>query len=307
MKAPIPITDPADRRLDAYFRMTNAQMRSKIEPEKGIFIAEAQTVIETALDEGLFPLSALIDESLLNTRAEVVIGRCEKINPSFETYSAPPELLRQTTGFELTRGMLCVMRRPAPRDARTLIAGARTVAVLEGICDSTNIGAILRSAAGIGIDAVLLTGSCADPLLRRAVRVSMGTVFKVPWAVVDDAQTAVRLLKDAGFLTVALALRSDAQRIDELFPAPQDRVALFFGTEGDGLKPGTIEACDRTAIIPMQNGVDSLNVAAAAAVAFWEIRARESYTSGVDAGNKTAPDLKSDPELKKRLDNRMKM
>ena len=271
MKNRYKIESIEDGHLDPYVRLTSAQLRSKLEPEKGVLIAEAQTVIEVALDEGCFPLSALIDETLLGERTERVIARCEERNPAFETYIADKSLMRRLTGFELTRGMLCAMRRPQEKDARALIESARSAALLEGVADSTNIGAILRCAAGIGIDAVLLTKSCCDPYLRRAVRVSMGTVFKTNWAYVEDARQAIDLLRENGFTTIAMALTKDALPIDDrVFSGIQKR-ALFLGTEGDGLKKETIEACDHAAIIPMKNGVDSLNVAAAAAVAFWAL------------------------------------
>lgn len=270
----IRLDDPRNGALDSYFRLTGAQMRSKLEPEKGIFIAEAQTVIDTALDAGCFPLSVLCDPELMNERANRTVDRCRRINPDLRAYLLPHDKISKTTGFELTRGMLCEMRRPAPQDPCALLEKARRVAVLERICDSTNVGAIFRSAAGIGIDAVLLTPDCCDPLIRRSVRVSMGTVFHVPFAYIPAFPAAFGLLGRSGFRTVALALRRDAVPIDDPRLKREEKLALILGSEGYGLTDETIGKADYTAIIPMKNGVDSLNVAAAGALAFWELRVR---------------------------------
>lgn len=264
-----------DPRLDAYARLTEAQLRNRLEPEKGIFIAESLKVIDRALDAGYEPLSLLLGEKWLGT-AEGVIDRIADDVPVFVL---PPEELKRLTGFELTRGILAAMRRPALPRVEDLLADAKRVAVLEGIVDHTNVGAMFRSAAALGIDAVLVTPTCCDPLYRRAARVSMGTVFQVPWTRIgqtaaDWPETGLARLRELGFATAAFALTDDSVALDDPRLSEVERLAMVFGTEGDGLAASTIAQCDLTVRIPMANGVDSLNVAAASAVAFWELRVR---------------------------------
>ena len=266
--------------LDPYVRLTGAQMRSRLEPERAIFIAESPTVIDVALDAGCTPISFLCDEKLINGDVKRIIGRlCDY--PSADGTGVPiyvgdGELLRSITGFELTRGALCEMRRPEPRTAEDVLTGARRVAVLEEIADSTNVGAIFRSAAALGIDAVLLTPTCCDPLSRRAVRVSMGTALLIPFARIGDGQnwqkSGIPLLQSLGFTTVAMALTDNSVSINDESLKNAERLAIILGTEGTGLKPETIDAADLTVKIPMTRGVDSLNVGAAAAIAFFAIR-----------------------------------
>ena len=268
----IEITDLSAPELAPYTRLTEAQLRNKLEPEKGIFIAESPKVIGTALDAGCEPLSFLMERRQIDGPAAGVLARC----PDAAVYTADRSVLQALTGYALTRGVLCAMRRPQPRSVEALCRDARRVAVLEGIVDSTNIGAIFRSAAALGIDAVLLTPACHDPLFRRASRVSMGTVFQVPWARIGSARDwaceGVARLREAGFVTAALALADDALSIADTRLKAADKLALVLGTEGDGLAASTIAACNWTVRIPMHHGVDSLNVAAASAVAFWETR-----------------------------------
>lgn len=264
----IGITDLSLPELDIFCRLTEAQLRNRLEPEKGIFIAESPTVIGLALDAGCLPLAMLTESKFIEGKAAGIIARCGDI----PVYTGERELLAQLTGYRLTRGVLCAMRRPAPMAAATLCAGARRAAVLENIVDSTNVGAIIRSAAALGIDAVLLSPGCCDPLNRRAVRVSMGTVFQIPWAYLEDDY--LDQLKRLGFKTAAMALRDDSVPIDDKALAAEKKLAIILGTEGTGLLADTIAGCDYTVRIPMQHGVDSLNVAAASAVAFWELRAK---------------------------------
>lgn len=260
--------------LDVFVRLTGAQLRNRLEPDKGIFIAESPTVIEVALNSGCEPISLLTDERLINGAVEGIIKRC----PDMPVYVAEREVLTKLTGFELTRGALCAMRRPRLPSVEELCKDARRVAVLESIADSTNIGAIFRSAAALCIDAVLITPSCCDPLCRRAVRVSMGTVFQVPWGRIgdtpDDWPRDIERLKAMGFKTAAMALTDNSVSIDNEELMGEERLAIILGTEGDGLAKSTIASCDYTVKIPMSHGVDSLNVAAAGAVAFWQLRAR---------------------------------
>lgn len=258
--------------LDIFVRLTGAQLRSKIEPEKGIFIAESPTVIEVALDSGCEPIALLTDERLINGAVEGIIERCKDI----PIYSATREVLEQLTGFALTRGALCAMRRPRQRSVDEILEGAKRIAVLENIADSTNIGAIFRCAAALGIDAVLVTPGCCDPLCRRAVRVSMGTIFRVPWAVIGEKTSdwpyaGLRKLNELGFKTAAMALSDNSVNIDDEQLLSEEKIAIVLGTEGDGLSKTTIASCDYTVKIPMSNGVDSLNVASAGAIAFWQI------------------------------------
>ena len=268
----IEITDLSAPELAPYTRLTEAQLRNKLEPEKGIFIAESPKVIGTALDAGCEPLSFLMERRQIDGPAAGVLARC----PDAAVYTADRSLLQALTGYALTRGVLCAMRRPQPRSVEALCKDARRVAVLEGIVDSTNIGAIFRSAAALNMDAVLVTPSCCDPLCRRAVRVSMGTVFQVPWTQIgstaaDWPEQGMQQLHALGFKTAAMALTDLSVSIDDAALAAEPKLAIVLGTEGDGLAHTTIAACDYTVRIPMSHGVDSLNVAAASAVAFWQL------------------------------------
>ena len=257
--------------LDVYARLTQAQLRNRLEPEKGLFIAESPKVIGTALDAGLTPVSFLMEQRHITGDAASLLARF----PDVPVYTASRELLARLTGYTLTRGVLCAMRRPAPKSPTEVIAGAKRIAVLEGVVDATNIGAIFRSAAALGMDAVLLSPTCCDPLTRRAVRVSMGTVFQLPWATFDIwPNGGMALLRGAGFQTCAMALRDDSLALGDERLNSLPKLAIVLGAEGDGLANGTIAACDYTVRIPMAHGVDSLNVAAASAVAFWEMRAK---------------------------------
>lgn len=268
----IHIKDFSDPALDVYVRLTGAQLRNKLEPEKGIFIAESPTVIEVAMQGGCQPISLLTEERLINGAVACIIEKCGDI----PIYTADRDLLTKMTGFELTRGALCAMKRPALPSVEALLKNARRVAVLEEVADSTNIGALFRSAAALGIDAVLVTPTCCDPLCRRAVRVSMGTVFLVPWTKIgeepaDWPSKGFDLLHSFGFKTVAMALTDKTISIDDPTLKAEERLAIILGTEGTGLMKETIEGCDYTVKISMKHGVDSLNVAAAGAVAFWEL------------------------------------
>ena len=277
----IKITDFEVPELDVFVRLTGAQLRQKAEAEKGIFIAESPTVIEVALDSGCIPVSFLTDERLLGGEAvEKILKKCESVNPDMPVYTASRDLLRKLTGFELTRGALCAMRRPALKSPEEIIQGAKRIAVLEEIADSTNVGAIFRSAAALGIDAILITPTCCDPLCRRALRVSMGTVLLVPWTRIcatgaDWAENGVERLRALGFKTVAMALSDNSVAIDDKRLADEERLAIILGTEGTGLLKKTIDESDYTVKIPMSHGVDSLNVAAASAVAFWQLRRKD--------------------------------
>ena len=265
------IEDFSAPELDVFVRLTGAQLRNKLEPDLGIFIAESPTVIEVALNAGLEPISLLTDERLINGAVSGIIERC----PDMPVYVAEREVLTKLTGFELTRGALCAMRRPKMKSPEELCKSAKRIAVLENIADSTNIGALFRSAAALGIDAVLITPTCCDPLCRRAVRVSMGTVFQVPWGRIGecpkDWPRDITRLTDMGFKTAAMALTDDSVSIDDENLMAEERLAIVLGTEGDGLSKSTIASCDYTVKIPMSHGVDSLNVAAAGAVAFWQL------------------------------------
>mgnify|MGYP002771415219 CR=1 FL=1 len=281
-----------DARLDAYARLTEAQLRSKLEPERALFIAESGKVIERAFEGGMEPYSLLMEEKWLASM-EPLITRMEERFPALPVFIAPHHELAQLTGFELTRGALGAFRRPALPSVEEVVRDARLVAVLENITNHTNVGAIFRSAAAIGVDAVLVSSACYDPLYRRAVRVSMGTVFQVPWTRIgEDAGASTRkhakgrpgqpsaawanegipLLSRLGFTTAAMALSDDSVPLDDERLACADKLALVFGTEGDGLAHETIAQCDYTVRIPMKHDVDSLNVAAASAVAFWQFR-----------------------------------
>ena len=262
------ITDFEAPELDVYARLTEAQLLNRFEPKKGMLIAESPKVICRALDAGCRPVSLLVERSHCNEEAQAAIERCGDV----PVYTADMEILTKLTGFQLTRGMLCAMLRPQQPSVEEILGSCRRVAVLENVMNPTNVGAIFRSAAALGLDAVLLTSGCTDPLYRRSARVSMGTVFQVPWAYVSENWQAV--LKTQGFATAAMALTDDSLSIDDPVLRQQDRLAVVLGTEGDGLAASTIAACDYTVKIPMFHGVDSLNVAAASAVAFWELRAR---------------------------------
>ena len=260
-----PITDFADPALDVYARLTENQLVNREDLSQGLFIAESPKVIERALNAGYVPVSFLMEPRHVETQARDILARCGEV----PVYTAPLDVLKQLTGFPLTRGMLCAMRRRPLPTVETVCAGAKRVAVLEDGMNPTNVGAIFRSAAALGIDAVLLTQACSDPLYRRAIRVSMGTVFQVPWTYLPEGWP--QTLRALGFTTAAMAL------CDASLPiyAPQlkkaDRLAVVLGTEGDGLAESTIAACDCTVRIPMTHGVDSLNVAAASAVAFYQL------------------------------------
>ena len=274
----IEITDLNSPELDVFVRLTGAQLRNKLESEKGIFIAESPTVIEVALGSGCIPVSFLTDERLIHGDAvSRILAKCEKITPNMPTYTASREVLKELTGFELTRGALSAMLRPAPKSAEEVTRGAKRIAVLEEIADSTNVGAIFRSAAALNIDAVLITPTTCDPLSRRALRVSMGTVMQVPWAKICDtpadwAENGIKMLHALGFKTAAMALSDNSVSIDDAALMKEERLAIILGSEGNGLLKKTISDSDYTVKIPMSHGVDSLNVAAASAVAFWQLR-----------------------------------
>lgn len=268
----IEITDFARPELDVFACLTEAQLRNRLEPDKGIFIAESPKVIARALDAGYEPVSLLMERKHIAGQGRDIIARCGEI----PVYTGQRALLAKLTGYELTRGVLCAMRRQALPSVEALCAGARRVAVLEGIVDTTNIGAIFRSAAALGMDAVLLTPTCCDPLNRRAARVSMGTVFQVPWTRIgeepsDWPQPGLARLRKLGFRTAAMALSDTAVSVDDPHLPAEKKLAVVLGTEGDGLAPDTIADCDYTVRIPMSHGVDSLNVAAASAIAFWQL------------------------------------
>lgn len=267
----IEITDFSSSHLDIYARLNEAQLLHYNEPQKGIFIAESPKVIKRALDFGCVPISFLTERRHINGEGKALIERC-KDTP---VYTGDMEILAKITGFKLTRGMLCAMYRPDMKTVEEVCENARRIAILENVVNPTNIGAIFRSAAALNIDAVLLTRACSDPLYRRAIRVSMGTVFQIPWTFIDQTcrwpEDGMALLEKMGFKTVALALRDDSVSIDDPALMAEEKLAIILGTEGDGLAGETIASCDYTAKIPMSHGVDSLNVAAASAVAFWQL------------------------------------
>ena len=273
------LTDPGDERLADYVSLTDVALRSRHEPEKGLYIAESSTVLGRALAAGHRPRSVLVAPRWLPDLTAMLEGLGTEGDP-VRVYVAEPAVLEAITGFHVHRGALASMHRPPLPSVASVLAGARggtgarRVAVLEDIVDHTNVGAAFRSAAAIGVDAVLVTPRCADPLYRRSVRVSMGTVFQVPWTRIDPWPGGVDLLREAGFVTAALALSDDSVSLDALEADAPERLALVLGAEGDGLKPATIAAADLTVRIPMAGGVDSLNVAAAGAVAFWATRVR---------------------------------
>ena len=263
----ITITDFMDPNLDVYARLTENQLLNRANPKEGMFIAESPKVIERALDAGCEPVSLLMETKHVNGEARGIIERCQNI----PVYTASFDLLTKLTGFALTRGTLCAMYRPKPRSVEEVCRDARRVAVLEDVVNPTNVGAIFRSAAALHMDAVLLTPACSNPLYRRAIRVSMGTVFQVPWTFFTSDGDYITALQKLNFHTAAMALREDSIAIDDLRLRSQPKLAIILGTEGEGLADRTIEQCDDTIRIPMSHGVDSLNVAAASAVAFWEL------------------------------------
>ena len=267
----IEITDFSAPELDVYARLTEAQLLNRFEPKKGMFIAESPKVISRALDAGCEPVSLLVERNHVNEEAREAIERCGDI----PVYTASLEVLTQLTGFQLTRGMLCAMRRPPLPAPEDVLQGARRIAILEDIMNPTNVGAIFRSAAALGIDAILLTPACTNPLYRRSARVSMGTVFQIPWTYLRQwPEPDMSQLRALGFKTAAMALKTDSVSIDDPSLRAEEKLAIILGTEGDGLADSTIADCDYTVLIPMAHGVDSLNVAAASAVAFWELRAK---------------------------------
>lgn len=259
------VTDFSDSRLDVYARLTEAQLAQTPGPKQGLFIAESPNVIARALDAGCKPVSVLAEKSLLKGPALEIIARCGDI-PVFVGENA---LLAKLTGYKLTRGLLCAMERPAPMDAGAILQNAKRVAVLEDVVNPTNLGAIFRSAAALGMDGVLLTNGCSDPLYRRSARVSMGTVFQIPWAWWDRP---IAYLREYGFATAAMALSDNSISVNDPILRTENRLAIVLGTEGEGLQESTIASCDYTVKIPMYHGVDSLNVAAASAVAFYALR-----------------------------------
>ena len=280
----ITITDLNHPELDVYARLTEAQLRNRLEPEKGVFIAESLKVVRIALEKGIRPLSFLAEQKYVDEQLTPLFERYS-LSGDIPVYTGQREVLARLTGYELSRGFLCAMRRPQLPTAEEVCAGRRRIAVLDSVVNSTNTGAIFRAATALGIEALLLTPTCCDPLNRRSVRVSMGTVFQMPWSYIGELREVKGRLREVkgqmnyisainqlGFTTVALALTDKSVSIDN--PALQgiDRMAIIMGTEGDGLPSEVIAACDYTAKIPMQRGVDSLNVAAAASVAFWQLR-----------------------------------
>ncbi len=271
------ITDFGAPELDVYARLTEGQLKSRADLSKGLFIAESPNVILRALDGGCEPVSLLMERRHIEGQAREVVERCGDI----PLYTAPLPVLTELTGFPLTRGVLCAMRRRPLPALEEVLSGARRIAVLEDIMNPTNVGAIFRSAAALGMDAVLLTPSCSDPLYRRAVRVSMGTVFQIPWTHIGEELTdwphpGLERLRELGFKTAAMALRDDSVSIDDPALMAEEKLAVVLGTEGEGLADGTIADCDYTVRIPMSHGVDSLNVAAASAVAFWQLSRRRA-------------------------------
>ncbi len=271
----IEITDLGAPELDVYARLSEVQLLRYYEPKPGLFIAESPNVILRALDAGYEPVSLLLEKKHVDGQAKEVVARCEQV----PVYTAELEILTKLTGFQLTRGVLCVMRRQALPTIEEICVEAKRIAVLENVMNPTNVGAIFRSAAALGMDAVLLTDGCSDPLYRRAARVSMGTVFQVPWTFLDCKTgtwpgQAMNRLKTLGFKTAAMALTDDSVSIDNPDLIAEEKLAIVLGTEGDGLADNTIANCDYTVKIPMSHGVDSLNVAAASAVAFWQLGVR---------------------------------
>lgn len=272
----IEITDFDAPELDVYARLTEAQLLNKDHTEDGLFIAESPKVISQALDGGYEPVSVLVEKKQVLEDAETiaVLGKCGNV----PVYTAEFEVLTKLTGFKLTRGMLCAMKRRRLPGLQEICNGCDRIAVLENVMNPTNVGAIFRSAAALHMDVVILTGGCSNPLYRRASRVSMGTVFQIPWTFVDNSviwpEEGMKILRELGFKTAAMALKEDSASIDDPELMKEDKLAVILGTEGDGLAPETIADCDYTVMIPMSHGVDSLNVAAASAVAFWQLGKR---------------------------------
>ncbi len=270
----IELNDINAPQMDVYARLTEPQLRSKIDAEKGIFIAESAKVVKLALENGVQPISLLIENKQKEAVTTQIITYCDEHYPDIPIYSADAEVLKQITGFHLCGGVLAAMKRPKPLSVEQVCSGAKRIAVLEGITDSTNVGAIFRSAAAMNIDGVLITKTCCDPLCRRSVRVSMGTVLQIPWARIgssakDWQENGIDTLTNLGFKTAAMALSDESVSIDNENVVSEEKLCIIFGTEGDGLADSTIAKCDYTVKIPMYHGVDSLNVAAASAVAFW--------------------------------------
>ena len=264
------ITNFGAPELDVYARLTEAQLLNRFEPAKALFIAESPKVIHRALDGGYEPVSMLMERKDIDGSAADILARC----PEIPVYTADEELLCNLTGYHLTRGVLCAMRRPPLPTVADTVKNARRIAVLDNVQNPTNVGAIIRSAAALGMDAVLLTPGCSDPLYRRAARVSMGTVFQIPWTFFPEGKPWYEQLRELGFKSAALALKDDTLSIDDPRLLREEKLAVVLGSEGDGLSDDSIGGCDYTVKIPMYHGVDSLNVAAASAVAFWELRAR---------------------------------
>ena len=268
MASIIEIQNFSDPALDLYARLTENQLLNRADPENALFIAESPLVIGRALDAGCKPVSFLMERQHIEGKGREILARCCQDVP---VYTAEESVLAQLTGFHLTRGMLCAMRRPKLPSVEEVCRSARRIVVLENVMNPTNIGAIFRSAAALGMDAVLLTCAGSDPLYRRASRVSMGNVFLIPWTYLPEEGNWTQLLRSFGFRTVAMALRDDSVRLDDPRLAAEEKLAIVMGTEGDGLASTTIASCDYTVKIPMYHGVDSLNVAAASAVAFYEL------------------------------------
>lgn len=274
----IEITDFSASELDVYARLSEGQLLNRHEPEKGLFIAESPKVIERALDAGFEPVSLLLERKHIEGEARDIVSRC----PDIPIYTAEFEVLTNLTGFKLTRGALCAMKRKPLPSVEEVCAGARRIAILENVMNPTNVGAIFRSAAALGMDAVLLTPASSNPLYRRAIRVSMGTVFQIPWTFIEGndcgwPQPAISRLKKIGFKTAAMALSDDSVSISHPELLREEKLAIILGTEGDGLADITIDDCDYTVRIPMSHGVDSLNVAAASAVAFWQLGSQHFF------------------------------
>ena len=267
----IEITDFSAPELDVYARLTEAQLLNRFEPAKGMFIAESPKVIHRALDGGCVPVSMLMERKDIDGSAREILERC----PDIPVYTADEDLLCNLTGYHLTRGVLCAMRRPRLPAMEEICAKAKRIVILENVQNPTNVGAIFRSAAALGMDAVLLTPGCSNPLYRRSARVSMGTVFQIPWTFTPSwPEEGMAQLKNLGFKTAAMALSDNSVSIDDPALMAEEKLAVLMGSEGDGLTDATIAACDYTVKIPMYHGVDSLNVAAASAVAFWQLRSK---------------------------------
>ena len=273
----IKITELTIPELDVYARLSEVQLLRYNEPNLGLFICESPKVIIRALDAGYLPVSILVEEKEMKDDVLDIIKHCDSLCPNLPVYTADYDTLSQLTGFNLTRGMLCCMRRNVLPSVEEIVKNARRIAVMEDVVNPTNVGAIFRSAAALNMDAILLTPACSNPLYRRAARVSMGTVFQAPWTIFthgpseDTMQSYVTELKNHGFKTVAFALRDDSISIDDPVLAKEDKLAIILGTEGEGLQDSTLASCDYTVKIPMSHNVDSLNVAAASAIAFWEL------------------------------------